>query len=183
MCCNSVLDVCSGFSLNRRHVLEAIFSCGPTQRFSTIVNLLMGLHLTFPLQGRTNLSPDKVPWSAFRTLLSQCIYGGRIDNDFDQRLLNSFVHRLFTARSFESDFPLMTNVDGMEGKCIKMPDGIRWVWGGVSVCVCVHVCVGGVCGYRCVVFVHGCVYGWVCECAHVCMLHKETYLPDVAIHL
>ena len=35
-------------------------------------------------QGRTNLPPDKVPWSAFRTLLSQCIYGGRIDNDFDQ---------------------------------------------------------------------------------------------------
>ena len=100
----------------------------------------MGLHLTSPLQGRTNLSPDKVPWSAFRTLLSQCIYGGRIDNDFDQRLLNSFVHRLFTARSFESDFPLMTNVDGMEGKCIKMPDGIRWVWGGwVWVCVWVGV--------------------------------------------
>ena len=53
----------------------------------------------------------------------------------------------------------------------------------MCVCVCVHVCVGGVCEYRCVVFVHGCVYGWVCECAHVCMLHKETYLPDVAIHL
>ena len=35
-------------------------------------------------QGRTNLPPDKIPWSAFRTLLSQCIYGGRIDNDFDQ---------------------------------------------------------------------------------------------------
>lgn len=35
-------------------------------------------------QGRTNLPPDKLPWSAFKTLLSQCIYGGRIDNDFDQ---------------------------------------------------------------------------------------------------
>ena len=35
-------------------------------------------------QGRTNLPPNKVPWSAFSTLLSQCIYGGRIDNDFDQ---------------------------------------------------------------------------------------------------
>ena len=117
----------------------------------------MGLHLTFPLQGRTNLSPDKVPWSAFRTLLSQCIYGGRIDNDFDQRLLNSFVHRLFTARSFESDFPLMTNVDGMEGKCIRMPDGIRWVWGGVSVCVCACVC-GGCVGI-----------GVLCLCMGVCM--------------
>ena len=35
-------------------------------------------------QGRTNLPPDKIPWSTFRTLLSQSIYGGQIDNDFDQ---------------------------------------------------------------------------------------------------
>ena len=78
-----------------------------------------------PSQGRTNLPPSKVPWSAFRTLLSQCIYGGRIDNDFDQRLLNSFVNRLFTEKSFESDFPLMSSIDGTEGKNINMPDGIR----------------------------------------------------------
>ena len=76
-------------------------------------------------QGRTNLSPDKVPWSALRTLLSQCIYGGRIDNDFDQRLLNSFVNRLFTVQSFDSTFPLMNNIDGQPGKKINMPEGIR----------------------------------------------------------
>lgn len=35
-------------------------------------------------QGRTNLPPEKVPWDAFRTLISQCIYGGKIDNEFDQ---------------------------------------------------------------------------------------------------
>ena len=34
--------------------------------------------------GRTNLPPEKVPWDALRTLMSQCIYGGKIDNDFDQ---------------------------------------------------------------------------------------------------
>lgn len=76
-------------------------------------------------QGRTNLSPDKVPWSALRTLLSQCIYGGRIDNDFDQRLLDSFVNRLFTVKSFETEFALMGNIDGHRGKAINMPDGIR----------------------------------------------------------
>ena len=59
-----------------------------------------------------------------RTLLSQCIYGGRIDNDFDQRLLNSFVNRLFTVKSFEADFPLVTNIDG-HGKNINVPEGIR----------------------------------------------------------
>ncbi len=62
-----------------------------------------------------------------RTLLSQCIYGGRIDNEFDQRLLNSFVNRLFTAKSFELDFPLVSRIDGQSGKNIVMPEGVRYV--------------------------------------------------------
>ncbi|XP_039279680.1 dynein heavy chain, cytoplasmic [Nilaparvata lugens] len=80
--------------------------------------------------GRTNLSPEKVPWDALVTLLSQCIYGGKIDNDFDQRLLASFLAKLFTPRSFESDFALVANVDGVAGgpgghRHITMPDGTR----------------------------------------------------------
>ncbi|GBM53740.1 Dynein heavy chain, cytoplasmic [Araneus ventricosus] len=75
--------------------------------------------------GRTNLPPEKVPWDAICTLLSQCIYGGKIDNEFDQRLLNSFLSKLFTAQSFEPDFPLVTGVDGIDDKIIKMPEGIR----------------------------------------------------------
>ncbi|KAJ7386556.1 Cytoplasmic dynein 1 heavy chain 1 [Desmophyllum pertusum] len=76
-------------------------------------------------QGRTNLPPNKVPWDAIQALLSQAIYGGRIDNDFDQRLMTSFVNRLFTVSSFESDFPLVLDVDGEKGKKIVMPEGIR----------------------------------------------------------
>ena len=54
-------------------------------------------------QGRTNLPPNKVPWSAFRTLLSQCIYGGRIDNDFDQVLPTTVVqHRTLSSSSSSS---------------------------------------------------------------------------------
>ena len=49
----------------------------------SILRILKGIVLS-RLQGRSNLSPDKVPWSALRALLSQAIYGGRIDNDFDQ---------------------------------------------------------------------------------------------------
>jgi dynein heavy chain 1 len=67
------------------------------------------------LKGRTNLPPEKVPWDALVTLLSQCIYGGKIDNDYDQRLLSSFLSKLFTPRSFESDFALVANVDGVAG--------------------------------------------------------------------
>ncbi|XP_055846761.1 dynein heavy chain, cytoplasmic isoform X3 [Episyrphus balteatus] len=77
--------------------------------------------------GRTNLPPEKVPWDALVTLLSQSIYGGKIDNDFDQRLLASFLSKLFTARSFEADFALVANVDGGAGgqRHITMPDGTR----------------------------------------------------------
>jgi dynein heavy chain 1, cytosolic len=79
---------------------------------------------------RTNLPPEKIPWDALVSLLSQSIYGGKIDNDFDQRLLESFLAKLFTARSFETDFALVANVDGVAGgpngqRNITMPDGTR----------------------------------------------------------
>lgn len=73
--------------------------------------------------GRTNLPPEKVPWTAIRTLFGQCIYGGKIDNEFDQRLLNSFLANLFTERSFEPDFMLVEAGQGSAG--IHMPEGIR----------------------------------------------------------
>ncbi|KAL3873221.1 hypothetical protein ACJMK2_036362 [Sinanodonta woodiana] len=75
--------------------------------------------------GRTNLSPEKVPWDAVKTLLSQCIYGGKIDNDFDQRLLTSFIQKLFTPKSFESDFKLVAASVGGQSKNIVLPDGFR----------------------------------------------------------
>ncbi|GAB6020623.1 Dynein heavy chain, cytoplasmic [Chamberlinius hualienensis] len=75
--------------------------------------------------GRTNLPPEKVPWDAICILLGQCLYGGKIDNDFDQRLLTSFLSQLFIPRSFESDFPLVSFSEDQETKSITMPDGIR----------------------------------------------------------
>ncbi|KAK8783264.1 hypothetical protein V5799_015395, partial [Amblyomma americanum] len=76
--------------------------------------------------GRTNLPPEKVPWNALRILFGQCIYGGKIDNEFDQRLLNSFLSKLFTAKSFEPDFMLIepSSSDNLE-KGIASPEGIR----------------------------------------------------------
>lgn len=56
--------------------------------------------------------------------MAQSIYGGRIDNEFDQRLLNTFLERLFTTLSFDSEFKLASKVDGH--KAIQMPDGIRY---------------------------------------------------------
>lgn len=74
-------------------------------------------------KGRSNLPPDQIPWSAIRRLMSQCIYGGRIDNDFDQTLLDTFLSRLFTEHSFDHDFVLVSDLDGQAGKSILIPEG------------------------------------------------------------
>ena len=58
-------------------------------------------------QGKTNVAPEKIPWVAIRTLLAEAVYGGKVDNTFDQRLLNSFLEQLFTAHSFDPDYKLV----------------------------------------------------------------------------
>uniref|UniRef100_A0A914PHS0 Dynein heavy chain n=1 Tax=Panagrolaimus davidi TaxID=227884 RepID=A0A914PHS0_9BILA len=62
--------------------------------------------------GRNNVSPDKLIWKTLRTLFSQCIYGGKIDNKFDQTLLDCFLQKLFTSKAFDDEFVLINNVDG-----------------------------------------------------------------------
>jgi len=58
-------------------------------------------------KGRSNVDPETIPWQAIRNLLGQTIYGGRIDNIFDQRLLESFLAQLFRPDSFDLKFPLI----------------------------------------------------------------------------
>ncbi|KAI6221986.1 Dynein heavy chain, cytoplasmic [Aphelenchoides besseyi] len=61
---------------------------------------------------RSNIAPEKLPWNALRTLMSQCIYGGKIENRFDQTLLDCFLSKLFTPKLFDYDFVLINDVDG-----------------------------------------------------------------------
>jgi dynein heavy chain 1 len=41
--------------------------------------------------GRTNVDPDKIPWDALRTLIAQSVFGGKIDNEYDQKICQSLV--------------------------------------------------------------------------------------------
>ena len=47
------------------------------------------------VKGRANVDLAQIPWNAVRTLIKQSVYGGRIDSDFDQRILDAFVDGLF----------------------------------------------------------------------------------------
>ncbi len=50
--------------------------------------------------GRPNVDPAALPWEPVRSLLCQVVYGGRIDNDQDQRLLESLWTSLLRAAAF-----------------------------------------------------------------------------------
>lgn len=84
-------------------------------------------------QGRTNINPALIPWDAVRTLLRQAVYGGRVDSDFDQRVLDSFVDALFTPQAYNVDFDLVPKSEGAQGLVIpegtKLEHFLTWVNG------------------------------------------------------
>ncbi|KAF8665172.1 hypothetical protein AX16_000636 [Volvariella volvacea WC 439] len=74
-------------------------------------------------KGRANVDPATIPWDALRTLIKQSVYGGRVDSEFDQRVLDAFVDRLFTPAAYNIDFNLVPSVAG--GKGLEVPDGTK----------------------------------------------------------
>ncbi|KAJ2419889.1 dynein heavy chain, partial [Coemansia sp. RSA 2524] len=92
--------------------------------------------------GRANIDPARIPWTAIRTLLSECIYGGRIDSDFDHRVLRVFIDRWFCADAYNADFALVNDdcvVRGPDGTsheefvawCHELPEHEPPVWLGL----------------------------------------------------
>ena len=84
-------------------------------------------------KGRANVDPATVPWDALRTLIKQSVYGGRIDSDFDQRILDAFVDKLFTPAAYNVDFNLVPSINSSQ--VLEAPDGTKlehflsWVQG------------------------------------------------------
>lgn len=74
-------------------------------------------------KGRANVDPVAIPWDALRTLIKQSVYGGRVDSDFDQRVLDSFVDALFTPHAYNNDFELVPQ-DGTV-KTVLVPEGTK----------------------------------------------------------
>lgn len=74
-------------------------------------------------KGRANIDPVTIPWDALRTLIKQSVYGGRIDSDFDQRILDAFVDGLFTPAAYNVDFQLVPSTAG--GQLLEVPDGTK----------------------------------------------------------
>jgi dynein heavy chain 1 len=71
-------------------------------------------------RGRANVDPAAIPWDAVRTLVQQAVYGGRVDSEFDQRILDAFVDALFTPAAYDVAFPLVDGADAL-----RAPDGTK----------------------------------------------------------
>ncbi|KAG0004346.1 hypothetical protein BGZ79_009578 [Entomortierella chlamydospora] len=75
-------------------------------------------------QGRANVSPDRIPWDAIRTLLCQSVYGGRVDSEVDQQLLESFVNSFFRPECYDLSFKLVESGDG-DDTGLTAPEGTK----------------------------------------------------------
>ena len=68
-----------------------------------------------------NKSSDLVEWQAVQTLMASCIYGGKVDNEFDQQLITTFVRKFFNAASVSagSDLTLVKSRAKHDDKIAK----------------------------------------------------------------
>lgn len=69
--------------------------------------------------GKQLTDPEKLPWDAIRTTLCKGIFGGRITQDKDQKILDDLVSSLFVPSSFDVNFKLVQ--DGEDS--LSLPDG------------------------------------------------------------
>eukprot|EP00463_Aulacantha_scolymantha_P000214 TRINITY_DN1119_c0_g3_i3.p1 TRINITY_DN1119_c0_g3~~TRINITY_DN1119_c0_g3_i3.p1 ORF type:complete len:238 (+),score=61.98 TRINITY_DN1119_c0_g3_i3:325-1038(+) len=80
-------------------------------------------------QGKANLAIEKIPWDALQALFEKVLYGGRINNRFDQFRLEAFVKSLWVPRSFDPGFPLTQSWDDQEGvlkTTLEIPEGTKY---------------------------------------------------------
>ena len=76
------------------------------------------------LQGKKhNLPVDKIPWEAIRSVLINNIYGGKIDNDYDSKILKSLADQFFSPDSFDTEKSM---VPELTDAALKVPQAAKY---------------------------------------------------------
>ena len=70
---------------------------------------------------KQNISPDKIPWDAIRTIIHQSMYGGKIDNDYDMKILESLVNLYFNQKTYDFNYPLFKS-SSTNANILTIPD-------------------------------------------------------------
>lgn len=68
---------------------------------------------------RSNVSPDKIPWSALSFLIGEIVYGGKVDEEQDLEYLRRTAQSLFCCTSFESSFTLVEGLVPPESRNVE----------------------------------------------------------------
>ena len=71
---------------------------------------------------RSNISPKQIPWDAIRTIIHQSMYGGKIDNDYDMKILESLVNLYFNEKTYDYNYPLFKTSSENQSNVLKIPD-------------------------------------------------------------
>jgi len=82
------------------------------------IDLWINIHA----KDRTNISPKQIPWDAIRTIIHQSMYGGKIDNDYDMKILESLVNLYFNEKTYEYNYPLFKTSSENQANVLKIPD-------------------------------------------------------------
>ena len=86
-----------------------------------ILRILIDKWLVRTSLGRSNIAPESIPWDALRSLLTETVYGGKIDVQADYLVLEDLVQGLFTPSAYDLDFLLVGDPDQQ----VKIPDGSK----------------------------------------------------------
>lgn len=71
---------------------------------------------------RAHIDPSQLPWQALKTLLAESLYGGRVDQSFDQTALEAFIASIFNARNYAAEAVLVQDSAGTP--ILKLPDSL-----------------------------------------------------------
>jgi dynein heavy chain 1 len=75
------------------------------------------------IQGKKhNLPVDKIPWEAIQSVLVNNIYGGKIDNDYDNKILKSLVEQYFCPESFDTEKSMVPEIPDPK---LKVPEASK----------------------------------------------------------
>ena len=64
-------------------------------------------------KGKQNIDPNKIPWDAIRIIISKSMYGGRVDNEYDLKILESLVFHCFNSKTFDLNYSLFKKAEAI----------------------------------------------------------------------
>ena len=71
---------------------------------------------------KSNIDPHKIPWDAIRTIIHQSMYGGKIDNEYDMKILESLVNLYFNEKTYELNYPLYKTSNINNSNVLTVPE-------------------------------------------------------------